>query len=676
MQEHRYTNHLIHESSPYLLQHAHNPVNWYPWGEEALELAKKEKKLIIVSIGYAACHWCHVMEKESFEDTTVANLMNKYYISIKVDREERPDVDQVYMDAAQVLTGRGGWPLNVIALPDGRPIFAGTYFTKQQWIKVLKGVQEFYEKNPEKALEQAMQVAAGVKRLNTITKVSEESQFDKKTLETAAHDWVKALDERLGGRRGNIKFPMPKSYRVLLEYAALNNDQKAQQAVLTTLDNMAAGGIYDHIGGGFARYSTDAYWHVPHFEKMLYDNAQLLALYSDAYRLTRQERYRQVVEETIAFCNRELRSPEKAYYSSLDADSEGEEGKYYVWSATEVDSLLGDKSAIFKAYYDIKANGNWEAGKNVLRVVASVDELANKFGLTREQVQQTIDEGKKLLFAAREQRVRPGLDDKILTSWNGLMLSGLAAAYQATGREAHRQSALALGDFIWQKMWDRKHLYRNYKNGRATISGFLDDYAFVIEGYIDLYQITFDETWLHRAAELMEVLNTRFWDEKNGLYRFKSRDDDPLYVDKAVIEDNVIPAGNSAMAINLFKLGHLLDNHAWLARSDSMLAIARGYMAQHAAFYYNWLQLYQYRVVAPFEVAIVGPEYDILRQQLAARYLPATMLLGGAEEGTLALLQGKYKPGKTYIYVCVNKTCQLPVQEVEAAWRQMIELRK
>ncbi len=671
----KYTNHLINETSPYLLQHAHNPVNWYPWGEEALALAKKEQKLIIVSIGYAACHWCHVMEHESFEDTTVANLMNKYYIAIKVDREERPDVDQVYMDAAHIMTGRGGWPLNVIALPDGRPIYAGTYFPKKQWLKVLQGVQEFYQKTPEKALEQAMQVASGVSKMNIVPKASD-TNFTREALTTAAGDWVKAMDMQEGGRRGNMKFPMPASYLALLNYAVLNHDEQAAGAVTLTLDKMAMGGIYDQLGGGFSRYSVDPYWHVPHFEKMLYDNAQLITLYSEAYKLSKNPYYQQIIEETIAFCQRELGAPEDGFYASLDADSEGEEGKYYVWTAAEIDEILGDEAEIFKRYYGVTRQGNWEGGKNVLKITGDVKKLAGEFDLTEKEIIAHIKTAGEKLLAVREKRIRPGLDDKILTSWNGLMISGLAHAYEALATEAYRQRAVALGNFIYEKMWTGKNLYRNRKNGQSTINGFLDDYAFTIMGFIDLYRITFDQQWLSRANELTRVANKEFFDAQSGMYRFKSAKDDPLYVKKIVVEDNVIPAGNSAMANNLFHLGHLLYNEEYLTRSRTMLAAVTEAMQQYAAFYYGWFNLYQLHLVEPFEVAIMGDDYDPVRQQLAREFLPATILLGGDKEGELALLKDKRVPGKTLIYVCVNKTCQLPVGEAGQALAQMQELRE
>lgn len=670
--KHKYTNDLINETSPYLLQHAHNPVQWHAWNSETLAKAKKENKLLLISIGYAACHWCHVMEHESFEDTTVANLMNKYYISIKVDREERPDVDQVYMDAAHIMTGRGGWPLNVIALPDGRPIYAGTYFRKDQWLQVLQGVQDFYEKTPEKALEQAMQVASGVNKMNIIAKATN-VDFSQHNLEKAAEDWVKALDNRDGGRQGNMKFPMPKSYLALLNYAVINDDTKALEAVKLTLNKMAEGGIYDQIGGGFSRYSTDPKWLVPHFEKMLYDNAQLITLYSEAYKLTKDSFYKGIIEETIEFCSRELGSTENAYFSSLDADSEGEEGKYYVWSVDEVDDVLGDDK-IFKEFYGISKGGNWE-GKNVLNISTTIADLAKKHELTKEEVQSQINKSKQNLFNARDERIRPGLDDKVLTSWNGLMVTGLVHAYEALGNEDYRAKAIAGGEFIWTEMWNGEYLYRNRKNGLSSINGFLDDYAYSIMAFVDLYQITFNYKWLERAETLTKVTLEEFYNQQSGMFQFKSSKDDPLYVKKSVVEDNVIPSGNSAMAINLFNLGHLLYNEEYIVQSKEMLATSTELMLQHAAFYYNWFDLYQMNLADPFEVAIVGKDYDKKRMELSKSFLPSTLFLGGADEGNLELLKGKLSEGATKIYVCVNKTCQLPTEDPRTALNQMDQIK-
>jgi len=666
---HNFTNELIHESSPYLLQHAHNPVNWYPWGDVALEKAKKEQKLIIVSVGYAACHWCHVMEHESFEDTTAANLMNKYFISIKVDREERPDIDEVYMDAAQIMSGQGGWPLNVICLPDGRPIYAGTYFTKDKWMQLLSGINEFYVNSPEKAIDQANKVQDGVAQMS-IVGVGKETDLDLNQLTNAASDWINSIDEKKGGRRGNIKFPMPISLIGLLNYATIHPNEKGKSAVLTTLDHMAYGGIYDQIGGGFARYSTDPDWHVPHFEKMLYDNGQLISAYSQAFKLTANPLYGQIIRQSIAFCNRELFDGKGGYYSSLDADSEGEEGKYYVWSKKEVVDIVGKDSNNYLAYYDISDKGNWE-GKNVFRTLKELDLFCEENNISKADFVKEINRNNALLLAEREKRIRPALDDKILTAWNALMISGLCDAYEALGEEDYRNSALSTGDFIWEKMWNGNQLKRNFKKGNASINGFIEDYATVIHAFIQLYQITFNEVWLQRAKTLTEVSFKNFFNHDNGLFNFKSSEDPSLYVKKSTIDDNVIPSGNSIMALNLYYLGHYLYNQGYLKQSKNMLSSAIPYMEKQASFYYNWFELYRRFLDEPYEIAIVGNNAETLRKQLAVHYLPNALLLGGKTEGGLDLLSLKLVKGKTMIYVCQNKTCKLPVDNVEAAVAQM-----
>jgi len=468
---------------------------------------------------------------------------------------------------------------------------------------------------------------------------------------------------------------MPKSYLALLNYAVINEDEKARAAVLLTLNKMAQGGIYDQIGGGFSRYSTDSYWHIPHFEKMLYDNAQLITLYSEAYKLTQNPYYKQIIDETINFCSTELMAEENGYFSSLDADSEGEEGKFYVWTYEEINQLLGSEATVFNKYYGVTKGGNWEDNQNVLKISTALDDLAKKFDQPENKIKTSIDNSRMVLFNARKSRIRPALDDKILTSWNGLMVSGLAHAYEALGNEDYRTKAVATGEFIWDNMWDDGKLFRNRKNGKSTINGFLDDYAFSIMAFTDLYQVTFNKMWLDRAVTLTKATLNSFYDKKSKFFQFKSASDDPLYIKKSVIEDNVIPSGNSAMAINLFVLGHLTYNEQYLKMSTEMVKISADRMLQHPAFYYNWFDLYQMNLMDPFEVAIVGDDHNHIRKELSRAFLPSTILLGGATDENLELLKSKLVAGKTMIYVCVNKTCQLPVENVNIALEQMKKLR-
>ncbi len=675
---HRYTNALIHETSPYLLQHAHNPVDWYPWGEAALQKAQAEQKMLLISIGYSACHWCHVMERESFEDTTVANFMNEHFVSIKVDREERPDVDDVYMTACQLASQRGcGWPLNVFALPDGRPVWAGTYFPKKQWLEILHYFAELWKNDRQKVAQYAEQLTQGIQALADLPIGTSSHDFSTDSLQLLVQSFLQQIDVKHGGRQGTPKFPMPTNWELLLEWHHYLHAPEALQAALTTLDHMARGGIYDQLSGGFARYSTDARWLVPHFEKMLYDNGQLLSLYAHAYQLTQKPLYAQIVEATAHFVARKLTSEEGAFYSSLDADSEGEEGKYYIWTEAEIDSLLTPQEAqVAKRYWGITKRGNWEAGKNVLHVARSETQVAEELKLSAIQVQQLLTQAKKKLLTARQQRVPPALDDKILASWNALMLMGFADAFRALGHEAFRQMAVRNGLFLADKMMDEDsgHLWRNYKEGRATIDAFLDDYALVAKAFIALYQITFDESWLHRARKLATYALAHFSDDDHPLLFYTDHTQaDALISRRKEVEDNVIPSSNSVMGHVLFELGHFFYDTTYLQRSrDMVLAIMPTVMAhQQLAFYSNWCRLYLRHLTPPWEVAIVGPKASNLRDSLARHYLPNALLLGGIEEGSLELLQDKLQEGQTFIYVCQNKVCKLPVTEVHAAWQLM-----
>ncbi|MEM9022916.1 MAG: thioredoxin domain-containing protein, partial [Bacteroidota bacterium] len=445
---HAFTNRLVDETSPYLLQHAHNPVNWYPWGDEALDKAKAENKLLLISIGYSACHWCHVMEHESFEDTAVAAFMNEHFVCIKVDREERPDIDQIYMDAVQLLTQRGGWPLNCFALPDGKPFFGGTYFPKKQWLNVLDKVQEEYAQNPDKVTEYAERLTEGVQSTDLIAMNPEPPKFTWDGLQEAVRTWSENFDQEEGGPNRAPKFPLPNNYQFLLRYAHLTGDAALMDHVNLTLKKIAYGGIYDQVGGGFARYSTDELWKVPHFEKMLYDNGQLVSLYAEAYQATGDERYKRVVYETLAFVARELTADVGAFYSALDADSEGEEGKFYIWSKAELEELLGSDYALVADYYNINQKGFWEHGNYILLRDRDDAAIAAEHELTTEALTERIERAKATLLEARAKRVRPGLDDKSLTSWNAIMLKGYVDAYQVFREPRFLEAALRNARFL------------------------------------------------------------------------------------------------------------------------------------------------------------------------------------------------------------------------------------
>ena len=668
MPEHPYTNELVHETSPYLLQHAHNPVNWMPWGDKAWSKARAEDKLVIVSIGYSACHWCHVMEHESFEDMVVAKIMNDHFVSIKVDREERPDVDQIYMDAVQIITGHGGWPLNAICLPDGRPIYAGTYFQKENWKQVLLYMTDYFKNNRDEVMERATEITKGIKVMDRIPFVKD-TTFNESERTQMFSKIDSVWDYELGGRRGAPKFPMPVTMQYLLQNYHYTKNEKALQAVTVTLDNMMAGGIYDHVGGGFARYSVDGEWTIPHFEKMLYDNAQLMSLYSQAYQITQDESYLDVITQTWLFIEREMTNESGGFYSALDADSEGVEGKFYVWEYNELRDILGMDFEEFCKYYDVTEEGNFEDGLINLR-------LRN---LYPKEVMEGISVWKPSmqvwrpkLLSERNKRIRPGLDDKILTSWNALMIKGYVDAYNATGSESFIEPAIRNAKFILRNcIKPDGSIFRNYKNGRSTINGFLDDYSFTIEAFIALYQATYDEAWLEEAKRLADHAVQHFYSAEKGVFFYTSINDDPLIARKSETSDNVIPSSNSSIAKGLFQLGHYYENENYLRISRQQMMNMKEYAMTHTAFYANWAILMDWFITEPYEIAIAGERASELRKEFSSHYLPSCIWSGTVNNSSLPLLKDKIKNGETWIYVCRNKTCGLPVKTVGEALGQL-----
>ena len=591
-QEHTYTNALIHETSPYLLQHAHNPVNWMPWGEAALKQAREEDKLLLISIGYSACHWCHVMEHESFEDTTVARVMNENYICIKVDREERPDVDQVYMNAVQLMTRHGGWPLNCVALPDGRPVWGGTYFPKEKWLESIQAVADFYRKDPQQMGEYAQQLTAGIRQMDLVPVNTEPADFTMDALDELYTTWSKRFDNKEGGPAKAPKFPLPNNYRFLLRYGHHKEDQKVLEHVELTLRKMAWGGIYDQVGGGFARYSTDLYWKVPHFEKMLYDNAQLVSLYSEAWQAFKEPLYKEVVYQSLEFIEREMTAPEGAFYSALDADSEGEEGKFYIWSKEELKQELGADYDLFAAYYNVNSKGLWEQGHYILLRDKSAADFAGKAGLSPEALREKVTNWQKQLLKVRAKRIRPGLDDKSLTSWNAMMVKGYVDAYQAFDEKEFLDKALTNARFILKHQWQEDgSLYHSYKKGRSTIEGYLEDYAFTIEAFLALHEATFDATWLQHARKLADYVIDHFSDQETGMFFFTSDQGQKLISKSMEVSDNVIPASNSVMAKNLFLLSHYFNEKTYKERSIQMLNNVKEQMPSYGSGYSNWALL-------------------------------------------------------------------------------------
>ena len=668
LKKNQFTNALIHESSPYLLQHAHNPVDWRAWNPETLKEAKNSQKLMIISIGYAACHWCHVMEHESFEDSTVAAVMNSNYISVKVDREERPDIDQIYINAVQLMTGRAGWPLNVITLPDGRPVWGGTYFRKSEWIDALEKIQEVYKEQPNKLIEYADRLEEGIKSMDLITLNKEDIDFSKYPIEPMISKWSQDFDYRYGGAKRAPKFMMPNNYHYLMRYAVQNKDSDLLDYVTMTLDQIAYGGVYDHIGGGFARYSTDEKWHVPHFEKMLYDNAQLISLYSDAYSITHKALYKDVVEETLAFIAREMTAPNGAFYSSLDADSlteegELEEGAYYVYTKEELTLLLKDDFLLFQEYYNINSFGKWENQNYVLIRDKADSEILNDFSITSETLRNKKKAWKQLLLEYRNKRSKPRLDDKTLTSWNALMLKGYVDAYKAFGKEEYRAAAIRNAEFIaTSQLQPNGALNHNFKDGKSNINGYLEDYATVIESYIALYEVTLDNKWLQISKDLSEYVFSNFFDKESGMFYFTSKEDPELVTRNFEFRDNVIPASNSIMAKNLFKLAHYYDIKKYGETALQMLKNIEPEIEKYPSGYSNWLDLLENYRSNFYEVVVVGKDALEKVQSLNKKYLPNKIIAGNTNESEDVLLIGRYVENQTLIYVCVNNTCKLPVQ--------------
>ena len=667
--EHKYTNALAKETSPYLLQHAHNPVNWRAWSQEALDDAKKENKLVLVSIGYSSCHWCHVMEEETFENEEVAKIMNDNFINIKVDREERPDVDQVYMTALQLISGNGGWPLNVITLPNGKPLYGGTYHTKDQWEKVLTKISELYKNDPKKAEEYSDMVAAGIAEANLIEPAKGFDAITKEALKTSVANWKENWDAQEGGEKGVQKFMIPSNLNFLLDYADLANDDKAKTHVRNTLDKMALGGIYDQIGGGFYRYSTDAFWKVPHFEKMLYDNAQVLSLYSKAYSVFKDDSYKNIVWETVDFLDREMKDENGGYHAALDADSEGEEGKFYVWKEEELKSVLGDGFELFSAYYTIKKEAVWEHENYVLHRKTDDAVFVKEHNIDQSKLNFIKSEWNKKLLEARNKRVRPRSDDKIITSWNALLINGFVDAYKAFGQEQFLEKAKSVFAFIKSNSYQSGKLVHTFKKGSQRKEGFIEDYAFMIDASLQMYGVTLDTQYLDFAKELNRIAETEFADETSGMYHYNEGND--LIAKIIKTDDGVLPSPNAVMAYNLFRLGHIEYNVDFTNKSKQMLSAMVPAIIESAPSYSKWNALLLNNTYPYFEIAVVGKDAPVLVKALNEIPLANALVVGSKSESSSPLFKDRYVADGTFIYVCQNTTCKLPVKTVNEALGQM-----
>lgn len=671
-----HTNQLSKETSPYLLQHAQNPINWFAWNEETLALAKKENKLLLISIGYSSCHWCHVMEHESFENEEVAKIMNRYFINIKVDREERPDIDQVYMNAVQLMTGRGGWPLNCIALPDGSPAWGGTYFKKEQWTNALQQIGKLHEENPKKIIDYAKKLTLGVQQSGLIQINKDTQPFTNEYLEETINKWKSNFDNHLGGINRAPKFPMPNNYHFLMRYAYQNKKNALATYVNTTLKNIALGGIFDQIGGGFSRYSVDTKWHIPHFEKMLYDNGQLVSLYCDAYLINNKELYKETVYETLSFIERELLDSSGGFYSSLDADSlnknnELEEGAFYVWTKEELQQIIIDFE-LFADYYNVNDYGYWEHNNYHLIRNTTDEEFATQNNLTINDLKKKVTAWKKTLLQERSKKPRPRLDDKILTSWNALMLKGYIDAYRVFNNPHFLEVATKNASFLEQNMVQPDgSLFHNHKNGTSSINGYLEDYATLIEAYISLYEVTVNEKWLTLSKNLTDTALDYFFDIKTKMFFFTSDKDPALVARKMEIEDNVMPSSNSMMAKNLFKLGHYFENEHYKNTSKQMVNNMTQYMQKYGSAYSNWLDLYSNFTEGFFEIAINGKNTLKKLKEINQHYIPNKLICGSESKSTLPLLKDRFVEGKTFIYVCENNTCLLPTEKVEQVIEQL-----
>lgn len=666
-------NRLASETSPYLLQHAHNPVDWYPWSDEAFEKAKTEDKPVLVSIGYAACHWCHVMERESFENEEVAALMNKHFVNIKVDREERPDVDHIYMDAVQAIAGGGGWPLNVFLTPDRKPFYGGTYFptrrafNRASWTEVLTAIAQSFKEKRDEIEAQADTLTGHLKTSNDFSFTTIRTEFSQEKIDTAFANIMKSADKEWGGFGRAPKFPQTFTINFLLAYGHLTQNSEALNQAFLSLDKMMQGGIYDHIGGGFARYSTDTEWLAPHFEKMLYDNALLVTAYADAYALTKAEGYRQVIDETLSFIERELTHPDGGFYSALDADSEGEEGKFYVWKYEEVKAILGREAEIFCDYFDIKPAGNWE-GKSIPRTKVPLTAFANEYGLNMENLKERIAEGKQKLLGERNKRVRPLLDDKILLNWNGLMNAAYSRAYTVTGNERYKAIAVKNMHFLLSAFGEFENLHHSWKAGEAKHPPFLDDYAFLIAALLELAQATSDFSFLEAAEKLTEIVLKNYTDTSSPLFFYTAEGQKDVLIRKKEIYDGATPSGNSVMAYNLYRLSILLDNAEWRQRAeDAMMALGE-VPVNYPTSFGVWLSLAYEMLKGTSEIAIVGQNSSVLLAQLGLLFIPHKISMASPEEeAKYPLLAGRKVAGKTHIFLCRNYACQQPVSTLKEA---------
>jgi hypothetical protein len=666
-------NALIHCTSPYLLQHAYNPVHWLPWTNDALQKAKDENKLIIVSIGYSTCHWCHVMEHESFEDEEIATVMNKNYVSIKVDREERPDIDKIYMDAVQLMTGRGGWPLNCILLPDGRPIYGGTYFQKEQWRNILLHIANLYRTDPEKCNSYATELTEGINKMESFRKDATVSTLNPIDWQQLFLNWSVNFDNEDGGNNRSPKFPMPHNYDWMLDFYLFHQHSYAAEHLQLTLNKMLHGGIYDQLGGGFCRYSTDMEWKVPHFEKMLYDNAQLLSLYAKSFSIFKNEKYKETTDGIFTFINRELKSESNLYYAALDADTEGVEGKFYTWTLNELQSILSEHQyLIAKEYFHFDKKGYWENDTYIPLRNENAIVIREKFKLSEEDFNQKILEITNKLFVQRNKRVLPGLDNKIIACWNGLLLKGFSDAFMATNDLQYYQAAVNLAESIIQYLLNENKVAHSIVDAEITNAssqlreGFLDDYASVIEGLIAVYQITFEEKYLALAKNLCNTVIKQFSSEDTPLFYFTSDNAEKLIKRSMELQDNVIPSSNAMMAMNLYILSRYFDESNYLNRAEQMLVLLQKEINNAIPWYSKWAQVALLMENSKEELVISGPDAKKWAHQIQKNYHPNLIFSIAHKDSILPLNKNRFSQVKTIAFHCIDNACSLPINDSQA----------
>jgi uncharacterized protein len=685
-------NQLSKETSPYLLQHAHNPVHWYAWKPEAFEKARREDKPILVSIGYSTCHWCHVMERESFENQSVADFMNEHFVCIKVDREERPDVDQIYMEACQLISGSGGWPLNCFLTPDMRPFFAGTYYPptpayqRPSWQQILQNMAGAFLQKRDVVEEQADKMTEMIrgsdktflKKTDFDLKIGENTEgslfsemFNQNLLDKIFQHLKDRFDTEEGGFGGAPKFPSTMSIQYLLDYYFYTKNEDALKHAELSLGKMIQGGIYDQIGGGFARYATDRAWLVPHFEKMLYDNALLIQVIADAYKLTKKDIYRETIEETLDFTLREMQNAdlssethEGVFYSAYDADSEGVEGKFYVWSKAEIDAILGDEASTFCAFYNVTEEGNWEEN-TILWRPESYEKFAKNAHINVLELKEQLKFARQKLYAVRNKRIKPSLDDKILLSWNALMISAFAKAYEALGTEGYRETAVNALEFILIHLKNPDGGYfHTYKNGQAQYAAFLEDYAYLIEALLDVYGVTFDVKYLYKAQELTDFVIEHFGDSTDNLFYFTSKNQTDILLRKKDLYDSATPSGNSTMMKNLGRLAIIFDNNNYKKRHFAMLQTIVESLKMYPTSFSKWASGAIAAVHSPFEIAVLGNDFFSKSLKINALFLPNKILMAAANQNAALPLLDRATEGG--IFLCQNYACQLPVQTVAA----------